>query len=206
MGAGPECFFAGHGQSSAGVVDPLHGGSCGDTVFIPLGHPHHLPAGSGLCLRPGLRSGRAGGQRRVAAALLPLASAQRGRQPVTAASGGGLRRRFRLHLGAGAQARQPQGPHRHQRKSGPRGRRHGGDGLRGEQPAVLGRLRGGHERLLHPHAGGHLRRAHPDGPARTAAGGGAPQRACRHGRGAPPPVRAVQAEQRGHPAHQQPLS
>ena len=38
MGAGPECFFAGHGQSSAGVVDPLHGGSCGDTVFIPLGH------------------------------------------------------------------------------------------------------------------------------------------------------------------------
>ena len=102
MGAGPECFFAGHGQRSAGVVDPLHGGSCGDTVFIPLGHPHHLPAGSGLCLRPGLRSGRAGGQRRVAAALLPLASAQRGRRPVTAASGGGLRRRFRLHLGAGA--------------------------------------------------------------------------------------------------------
>lgn len=63
MGAGPECFFAGHGQRPAGVVDPLHGGSCGDTVFIPLGHPHHLPAGSGLCLRPGLRSGRAGGQR-----------------------------------------------------------------------------------------------------------------------------------------------
>ena len=32
----------------------------------------------------------------------------------------------------------PKGPYRHQRKSGPRGRRHGGDGLRGEQPAVLG--------------------------------------------------------------------
>ena len=93
-GRWPECFFAGHGQRPAGVVDPLHGGSCGNTVFIPLGHPHHLPAGSGLCLRPGLRSGRAGGQRRVAAALLPLASAQRGRRPVTAASGGGLRQRF----------------------------------------------------------------------------------------------------------------
>lgn len=102
LGGAAGGVFAGHGGSSAGVVDPLHGGSCGDTVFIPLGHPHHLPAGSGLCLRPGLRSGRAGGQRRVAAALLPLASAQRGRRPVTAASGGGLWRRFRLHLDAGA--------------------------------------------------------------------------------------------------------
>ena len=52
----------------------------------------------------------------------------------------------------------------------PRGRRHGGDGLCGEQPAVLGRPRGGHERLLHPYAGGFLRCAHPDGPARAAAG------------------------------------
>ena len=59
---------------------------CGDAVFILLGHLAPSPAGSGyVCALPGSFWPMAPVP--AAAALASLASAQRGRRPVTAASG-----------------------------------------------------------------------------------------------------------------------
>lgn len=74
--------------------------------------------------------------------------------------------------------------------------------LCGEQSGISARQRDQHEHFFHPHLGGFFRRADLICAARAAAGERFAQRACRHGRGAAPPVRAVQAQQGGHQPHQ----
>ncbi len=78
----------------------------------------------------------------------------------------------------------------------------GADCLCGEQSGLSARQRDQHEHFFHPHTGGFFRRADLICAARAAAGERFAQRACRHGRGASPSVRAVQAQQGGRQAHQ----
>lgn len=74
--------------------------------------------------------------------------------------------------------------------------------LCGKQSGLSARQRDQHEHFFHPHSGGFFRRADLICAARAAAGERFAQRACRHGRGTAPPVRAVQAQQGGHQPHQ----
>ena len=94
LGGAAGGVFAGHGESSAGVVDPLHGNGDSFHAAVFVGHTQHYAAGSGLCVRAGLYFGGAGGQRGMAAALRAVAAARRGGAAFAAAVGGGVRRHF----------------------------------------------------------------------------------------------------------------
>lgn len=60
LGGAAGGVFAGHGESSAGVVDPLHGNGDSFHAAVFVGYTQHYAAGSGLCVRESLYFGGAG--------------------------------------------------------------------------------------------------------------------------------------------------
>ena len=202
LGGAAGGVFAGHGGSSAGVVDPLHGNGDSFHAAVFVGHTQHYAAGSGLCVRASLYFGGAGGQRGMAAALRAVAAARRGGAAFDAAVGGGVRRHFCRDAFCGEPPPRPGREAENNARRNFCGGGHGADRICREQFELCQRQRSQHEHVLHPHAGGPGRGADFDGAARAAARSRPAQRAGGAGRRFAPPVRAVQAEQGEHPPDQ----
>ena len=202
VGGGAVGLSGADGQRARRALDPLHGNGHRAFLLIFMGCVEHHPAGSRVSLRPGVYSGRACRQRGVAAALRPLARPRPMGAPFFAAAGAGVWDAVRHHVLSAA----PPSPARRaltdRRQRRPDGGHAGADRLCGEQSGLFARQRDQHEHFFHPHPGGFFRRADLICAARAAAGERFAQRACRHGRGVAPPVRAVQAQQGGHQPHQ----